>query len=78
MEAYGNAKTVNNNNSSRFVCCFMLIFVVLCMFSKGKYMEILFDVKGDPVGGNVTNCMFLVSFPVRFVELSLDLLEKVC
>ena len=70
ISGLGNARTLHNENSSRFVSNILLgqdensnFYLIL----QGKYIEICFDFKGDPTGGTITNCKFYPNLCYRII-----------
>lgn len=55
LESFGCAKTLRNNNSSRHVRSLVLFDILTLSGFQGKYLEIMFNANGEPVGAQITN-----------------------
>lgn len=69
LESFGCAKTLRNNNSSRHVReqLFYNTYANL-LFSQGKYLEIMFNDRGEPIGAQITNYLLEKSRVVGQIE----------
>jgi len=75
LESFGCAKTLRNNNSSRHVrfCLFVAsLHLLICVGWKGKYLEIMFNDHGEPIGARITNYLLEKGRVVGQVENERD------
>jgi myosin I len=55
LESFGCAKTLRNNNSSRHVRKLRPVKPCTHITSQGKYLEIMFNERSEPIGAQITN-----------------------
>ena len=75
LESFGCAKTLRNNNSSRhvgFCFCFFRARFLIRFDLKGKYLEIMFNDHGEPIGARITNYLLEKGRVVGQVENERD------
>lgn len=74
LESFGCAKTLRNNNSSRHVgfSCIDIGCLLMCFDRKGKYLEIMFNDHGEPIGARITNYLLEKGRVVGQVENERD------
>ncbi|KHG13556.1 Myosin-2 heavy chain [Gossypium arboreum] len=80
LEAFGNAKTSRNDNSSRFVSSSSPLSFALCSLLKGKLIDIHFTASGKISGANIQTFLLEKSRVVQLAagERSYHIFYQLC